>query len=98
METIQKYRCETCGMQVEFEGAAPAVSDCCQGRWSAVEKLPACGMPASAEQTEVTVIDLDLSDLAGRKVHLILGMTVENNKPENANGFWFVPRIDRLAD
>ncbi len=47
---------------------------------------------------EVTVIDLDLSDLAGRKVHLILGMTVENNKPENANGFWFVPRIDRLAD
>ena len=57
MATIQKYRCETCGAQAEFEGTAPAVSDCCQGRWLVVEKLPACGMPASAEHSRFDTDD-----------------------------------------
>ena len=39
METIQKYRCETCGAQAEFKGAAPAVSDCWQAADSATLPL-----------------------------------------------------------
>jgi Ig-like domain from next to BRCA1 gene/SdrD B-like domain len=44
---------------------------------------------------EVTVIDWDLSSLSGKKVNFILRMVVKKN-PAAANGFWFVPRIDRL--
>jgi hypothetical protein len=44
---------------------------------------------------EVTVLDLDLSDLAGEKVTFILSVIV-NNKPAKANGFWFAPRIERI--
>ncbi len=45
---------------------------------------------------KVTVIDLDLSDLAGEKVPFVLTMTTENGRPRRANGFWFVPHIARI--
>jgi len=54
---IKKYRCEKCGLQIEREGAASGLSDCCQGRWVEVEQLPACGMPASAEHSRLDVED-----------------------------------------
>lgn len=57
MGTSKKYRCETCGAQIEREGAPPAVSDCCQGNWIEVEQLPACGMPASAEHSRFDTED-----------------------------------------
>ncbi len=57
MATSKKYRCETCGAQMELEGAPPAASDCCQGRLIEVEKLPACGMPASAEHSRFDTED-----------------------------------------
>ncbi len=44
---------------------------------------------------EVTVLDLDLSDLAGEKVTFTLSVIV-NKKPAKANGFWFAPRIERI--
>jgi hypothetical protein len=44
---------------------------------------------------EVSVIDLDLSDLAGKEVRFILTVKVRKN-PEQAHVFWFVPRIDRV--
>jgi len=56
MATSKKYRCETCGLQIEQEEAPTAVSDCCQGRWIEVEKLPACGMP-SAEHSRFDTED-----------------------------------------
>lgn len=44
----------------------------------------------------ITVIELALSDLVGEKVQFILIVTVENYKPEKANAFWFVPRIETI--
>jgi hypothetical protein len=46
---------------------------------------------------EVTVIDLNLSDLAGETVRFILGMEVNTRNVEDAQGFWFVPRIEHHA-
>lgn len=43
----------------------------------------------------VTVIDLDLSDLAGDRVQFILYTRVRQN-PAAANGFWFLPVIKRI--
>ena len=43
----------------------------------------------------VTEIDLDLSDLADQSVKFILGMEVNTKNVDHAQGFWFVPRIER---
>lgn len=43
----------------------------------------------------VTVIDLDLSELAGDRVQFVLYTRVRQN-PGAANGFWFVPVIKRI--
>jgi hypothetical protein len=43
---------------------------------------------------ESTKIDVDLSELADKSVRIILGMEVNNKMVEDANGFWFVPRIE----
>jgi hypothetical protein len=44
---------------------------------------------------EVTEIYLDLSDLVGKSVHFILGMVANTHNTKDAQGFWFVPRIER---
>ena len=41
----------------------------------------------------ITKINLDLSPLAGEQVQFILRTIVSNNYPEDANGFWLIPRI-----
>jgi hypothetical protein len=46
---------------------------------------------------EITVIDLNLSDLAGETVQFILGMEANTHNVEDAQGFWFVPRIEHHA-
>ncbi len=46
---------------------------------------------------EVTEINLNLSDLAGRTVNFILGMEANTHNTKDAQGFWFVPRIERHA-
>lgn len=43
----------------------------------------------------VTMIDLDLSSLAGQSVQFILGMEASSDNVSSAQGFWFVPRIER---
>ena len=40
----------------------------------------------------ITRVDVDLSALAGKSVHFILGVT-NNGKPNRANAFWLVPSI-----
>ncbi len=45
----------------------------------------------------ITEIDLDLSALAGETVEFILSVTANNFKPEKANAFWFVPRIENVS-
>jgi hypothetical protein len=42
---------------------------------------------------EVTKIDLDLSQHAGKQVRFILSVVVNGGDPARANGFWFVPGI-----
>ena len=42
---------------------------------------------------EVTMIDLDLSELAGEKVRFILGVEALTKNVDDAQGFWFVPHI-----
>ena len=42
---------------------------------------------------DVTVIKMDLSSLVGQEVQFILSAALNNNKPESANGFWFVPSL-----
>jgi hypothetical protein len=37
---------------------------------------------------------MDLSDLAGERVQFILGVEANTRNVEDAQGFWFVPRID----
>jgi hypothetical protein len=44
---------------------------------------------------QVTVIDLDLSSLAGESVQFILGMETNTANVNSAQGFWFVPHIER---
>jgi hypothetical protein len=44
---------------------------------------------------QVSVIDMDLSSLAGQKVQFILGMESNTTNFDDAQGFWFVPRIER---
>jgi hypothetical protein len=39
-----------------------------------------------------TKVDVDLSDLAGEKVHFVLTV-LANGSPKNDNAFWLVPRI-----
>jgi hypothetical protein len=46
---------------------------------------------------QVTTINLNLSDLAGETVLFILGMEANTHNVEDAQGFWFVPRIERHA-
>lgn len=46
---------------------------------------------------QITMVDLDLSGLAGQSVSFILRVEVERN-PGSANAFWFVPRIERVED
>jgi hypothetical protein len=41
----------------------------------------------------VTKVDLDLSDLAGKNVRFILGVEANTKNVDDAQGFWFVPRI-----
>jgi hypothetical protein len=45
---------------------------------------------------KVTDINLDLSSLEGRNVRFILRITAEDSPPERADGFWFMPRVDRI--
>ena len=40
-----------------------------------------------------TQIDVDLSPLAGEQVQFILRLVATNTHPEDANGFWLIPRI-----
>jgi hypothetical protein len=47
---------------------------------------------------KVTSIDLDLTGLHGEQVEFILRVDVRNDRPGQAHAFWFVPRIDRIAD
>jgi hypothetical protein len=44
---------------------------------------------------QVNIIDLDLSELAGERIHFILGVEALTNNVEDAQGFWFVPHIAR---
>lgn len=44
---------------------------------------------------KVTELDLDLSELAGKSVRFILGAEALTHNTDAAQGFWFVPRIDR---
>ncbi|MBW8011597.1 MAG: hypothetical protein FVQ83_10215 [Chloroflexi bacterium] len=44
---------------------------------------------------EITIVDLDLSSLAGESVQFILSVVTVDGNPRNANAFWFVPRISR---
>jgi hypothetical protein len=44
---------------------------------------------------EITIIDIDLSDLAGQSVRFILGVETLTKNVDSAQGFWFVPRIER---
>lgn len=41
----------------------------------------------------ITKINVDLSSLAGEEVQFILRAVTSNNSPEDANGFWLIPRI-----
>jgi hypothetical protein len=43
----------------------------------------------------VTVIEQDLSEIAGDRVYFLLYTRVRRN-PEAADGFWFMPSIKRL--
>ena len=43
---------------------------------------------------QVTKIDIDLADLEGDKVRLILGVEANTKNVEDAQGFWFVPVIE----
>jgi hypothetical protein len=42
---------------------------------------------------EVTEIDIDLSDLEGETIRFILGVEANTKNVDDAQGFWFVPRI-----
>jgi len=44
---------------------------------------------------QVTMIDLDLSALAGEKVRFVLGVEALTKNVDDAQGFWFVPHIIR---
>ena len=45
-----------------------------------------------------TEIDIDLSDLAGQNIQLMLIVSVNNAKPEKANAFWFAPRVVNIGE
>jgi len=47
---------------------------------------------------EVTIIELNLSELAEKTVKFILGMEANTHNVEDAQGFWFVPRIENHND
>jgi len=44
---------------------------------------------------KITMIDIDLSSLAGKSVQFILKTEANTHNVESAQGFWFVPRIQR---
>ena len=44
---------------------------------------------------QVTKIDIDLSSLAGQSVQFVLGIEASSEDVSSAQGFWFVPRIER---
>ncbi|MBN1668829.1 MAG: hypothetical protein JW862_17185, partial [Anaerolineales bacterium] len=46
---------------------------------------------------KVRDIDIDLSALAGQNVRFILRTEINNSSYSEAEGFWFVPRIERPA-
>ncbi|MDX1435668.1 MAG: NBR1-Ig-like domain-containing protein [Anaerolineales bacterium] len=46
---------------------------------------------------KVTIINQDLSALAGQQLQFVLKMTRLNDQAGAANGFWFVPSIQRIA-
>jgi len=45
---------------------------------------------------QVTPVDVDLRDLAGKSVQFILSVDVAGGKSEQANAFWFVPAIKKV--
>ncbi len=49
-----------------------------------------------AYEGKVTVIDLDLSSLAGKKVQFVLTAISDGVNTDKADGFWFMPRISRV--
>jgi hypothetical protein len=44
---------------------------------------------------EVSIIDVDLTDLAGESASFILGVEANTKNVGYAHGFWFVPHIER---
>jgi hypothetical protein len=62
MSTSVTYRCENCGRQEEMAGEAPRTSDCCGAPWVAVDRLPACEMPATAEHSRLDAEDEPCDD------------------------------------
>ena len=57
-------------------------------------KIHQLGEWAETYDREVTKIDIDLSELAGQKIRFILGVEVNTKNVDDAQGFWFVPRIE----
>lgn len=62
MSTGKTFQCENCGKQDEFSGKAPDASDCCGAKWVEVDRLPACEMPATAEQSRFDAEDEPCDD------------------------------------
>lgn len=56
-------------------------------------KLHRLGEWVETYDGEVTKIEIDLSSLAGQSVRFILGVEANTKNTEDAQGFWFVPRI-----
>ena len=46
---------------------------------------------------EITAIDIDLSNLAGRSLRFILGMEADTQTVDETQGFWLLPRIEDLS-
>jgi hypothetical protein len=44
---------------------------------------------------EVSIIDVDLTNLADKSVNFILGVEANSKNVSDAHGFWFVPHIER---
>jgi len=56
------------------------------------ERIKRLGSWEESHDGKVSVINLDLSSLAGKKVRFILSVT-NHGTPDKANAFWFVPQI-----
>jgi len=57
-------------------------------------KVFSLGEWIETQDGEITEIDIDLSDLEGESIRLILGVEANTQNVADAQGFWFVPRIE----